>query len=216
MSMKPVLLGAAAVPAISVGANRAENAAEKVSESFHQLLESAGSLLSLGDGSESVSSNETAAMALDDPRAVMVRSLLVGDASSVPEGQLTIADMRSHADQLREDLEQRISEVLSAAGIQLDSTLRIAVSDLDGSLEVVGAHPQRAAIEAALNSDASLAADFQVLFSEQKFLEEYERSSLLAEAFVEQPWRAIAEFSGQGIARAGAEVEVARGVMGCG
>jgi len=60
-----------------------------------------------------------------------------------------------------EALRERLRRYLSAAGIELSQPVELTSDGLGGI--AVGAHPQQAAIEAALNSDVLLERDFQQL-----------------------------------------------------
>ena len=62
-------------------------------------------------------------------------------------------------------LQQRIKQHLSAAGIHLTQSLELA-SDGAGGIAVLGPHPEQIAIEAALSSDLLLERDFHHLASQ--------------------------------------------------
>jgi hypothetical protein len=211
MSMEPVLLGAAAAPVIASGANAAGRAASTFTQSFQSVLQSAGGLLTSEPAANASNPADEQSLAVDNPRFALLSNMLAGNTAAEATEPLSIADIQTHVEQLQTDVEQRIESVLADAGIRLDSPLQIALSGIDGSLEVVGAHPQRAAIEAALNSDPTLAADFQVLSAEQKLLEHYASSRTFAKEFASQPWQAIASRSGSGNERYQATLEVAEG-----
>lgn len=71
------------------------------------------------------------------------------------------AALQQRTDALRAQLQQQ----LSAAGISLSQPVEL-VSNGQGGIAVAGAHPQQAAIEAALGSDVLLERDFNQLNSD--------------------------------------------------
>ena len=88
------------------------------------------------------------------------------------------ADFDAHADvtqleaeavALRADIKRGILHALSEAGIRLDEPISLELSPRDGSIEVTGAHPQRAVIEAVLNKRA-VAAGIRTLQAIHEFL----------------------------------------------
>ncbi len=81
-----------------------------------------------------------------------------------------VEEIRARADILQGDLERRIAQVIESSGVQLDSPIRLSMSDFDGTLEVDTATPQRAVLEAALASDPSIASDFRELAIIRKLL----------------------------------------------
>lgn len=90
-----------------------------------------------------------------------------GGMSSSPSGaesrqaEAAQASIKLRSDELRE----RIERQLAAAGISLSEPVELE-SNGQGGIAVVGAHPQQAAIEAALGSDVLLERDFNVLASD--------------------------------------------------
>ena len=60
------------------------------------------------------------------------------------------------------DMQQRIQQQLTAAGIQLTQPVDL-ISNGQGGIAVAGPHPQQAAIEEALGSDILLERDFNQL-----------------------------------------------------
>lgn len=68
-------------------------------------------------------------------------------------------------DALQIQLAGEIEKALSAAGIELTEPITLRISPTDGTLEVVGDHPQRALIESALADEPDLAARFANLFA---------------------------------------------------
>jgi hypothetical protein len=71
----------------------------------------------------------------------------------------------TNLDALQIQLASQIEEALSAAGIELNEPIELRISPTDGSIEVVGDHPQRALIESALADEPDLAAQFAELLA---------------------------------------------------
>lgn len=83
-------------------------------------------------------------------------------ASSAPaQPSATENPLTARIDALRE----RIRRHLAAAGIELSSAVEL-VSDGLGGIAVAGTHPQRAAIEEAMENDLLLEQDFHQLASD--------------------------------------------------
>lgn len=200
MSMEPVLLGVAA-PAIVSGASKVGRAVAAVTQPFRSALNAAGHLLTTETNSPS--HFQTAVPSPEqvpddgDPRFALLSELLAGKSSTGNSTSLTREDVLSHASKLQADIEERIQDALARAGIKLESPLRLEVSNLDGTIEVSGIHSQSAVIEAALNSDPTLASDIQKLSAERDFLDLHARSKRLAKDFAAEPWRTIAAQAGQ-------------------
>jgi hypothetical protein len=72
-------------------------------------------------------------------------------------------DLESYLDDLQASLAGQIQQALSPAGVELTEPLQLQISEIDGRLEVVGEHPQKALIEAALADDSDLARNFSEL-----------------------------------------------------
>ncbi len=207
MSMDPILFGAAA-PAIATGASTVGRAAGTIAQSFSRTLQSASQFLATEPIAEAPSPQQS----LDNeaPRFALLSKLLAGASPDGTPSNLTIEDVQRHANNLQADLQQRIQDSLISAGVVLESQLRLKISGSDGSLEVDGTHPQRAVIEAALNSDPSLAVDFQQLSTEYKILDIYARSKTFAKDFAMQPWQAIASKTGRANDRHAAVLETSK------
>ena len=86
--------------------------------------------------------------------------------------------LQGHLGSMQRNLEQRILEALSSAGIEIDGPIELKISEFDGSLEVSNGHPQRAVIEAALAADASIAVDFRRLSAIHSLLNTSEPTDL--------------------------------------
>jgi hypothetical protein len=104
---------------------------------------------------------------------------LVGAASGNSPSQADAKSKQASADQaalkLRTDeMRQRISRQLAAAGIQLCEPVEMVTSGT-GGIAVAGPHPQQAAIEEVLSSDVLLERDFNQLASDYSDLAEQGR-----------------------------------------
>lgn len=98
-----------------------------------------------------------------EPFAMMLDAaaqVLAGEEDATAES----TDAASYLDQLQVQLAGEIEKSLSAAGVELTEPLTLRISPTDGSIEVVGDHPQRALIESALADEPDLAAQFAELF----------------------------------------------------
>jgi len=85
-------------------------------------------------------------------------------ASIAKPQAIEIEGLGARADQLREDLENRIQRAIQDSGVELDFPVRLRLSEFDGTLEADAvASPEREILEAALASDPSLANDFRQL-----------------------------------------------------
>jgi transposase len=99
-----------------------------------------------------------------EPFAMMLDAaaqVLAGEEDATAES----TDAASYLDQLQMQLAGEIEKSLSAAGVELTEPLTLRISPTDGSLEVVGDHPQRALIESALADEPDLAAQLAELLA---------------------------------------------------
>ncbi len=152
--MKPALLGLA-IPTIASAAVAVGRTAASVTKPFASALHAAADLLdgSTQSGSPTVELSTKSGSELDP---------LVE--------HLNLVDIREHADELQNGLEQRLSQLLSDLGIELDEPMNLRISRFDGQLEVEGDISQRAVLEAALAHDPSIAADFRHLAAMRQLL----------------------------------------------
>jgi hypothetical protein len=89
-----------------------------------------------------------------------------GGGGNAPESKADpIALQKALLQQRSDELRARIQQQLSAAGISLSQPVDL-VSNGQGGIAVAGAHPQQAAVEAALGSDVLLERDFNNLASD--------------------------------------------------
>jgi hypothetical protein len=89
-----------------------------------------------------------------------------GDAS-VP---VTIDSLHGNLASLRSELATQIEEALTSAGIDLSEPITLRFSEANGQLEVVGVHPQKTLIEAALADNPDLAENFAGVAALQQLL----------------------------------------------
>lgn len=80
------------------------------------------------------------------------------------------ADLQLDLAELQTNLASRIEQALASAGVELTEPLQLSISEIDGSLEVVGEHPQKALIESALADDRELSRDFSEALALQQLL----------------------------------------------
>jgi hypothetical protein len=104
-----------------------------------------------------------------EPFAMMLDAAaqaLAGEEEAASES----TDPGSYLDQLQVQVAERIEKTLSAAGVELTDSITLRISPNDGSIEVVGDHPQRALIESALADEPHLATVLDELFALRQML----------------------------------------------
>jgi hypothetical protein len=79
-------------------------------------------------------------------------------------------DLQSYLEEIQASLANSIQQALASAGVELSEPLELRISEIDGSLEVVGEHPQKALIESALADDPDLARGFNELVALHQLL----------------------------------------------
>jgi hypothetical protein len=97
--------------------------------------------------------------------AVPFTALLQAITSTVsPESEdsapAAIEGLHGGLDRQRDELAANIQKALTSAGVELTDPITLRISSTDGHLEVVGDHPQKALIEAALADEPDLADKF--------------------------------------------------------
>jgi len=194
--MEPVLLGLAAPTAKAAG-NLVQDTVQSARQPFAAMFQKAAEALETTESPTSTTSETSPApLARDqDPHYSLLSELLTGRASEDSLHGVSISDIRQHADNLQHGIERRIQEALSVAGIQVDEPLRIRISEFDGSLEVASDHKQRALIESVLAQDKDLAADVRRLMSLGQLVSAADQDRKFAEAYKDNPWQAVADFS---------------------
>lgn len=108
---------------------------------------------------------------LSVPFSAIIESMTDSETAASETSSITdIADLQSELANLQANLAARIQNALSSAGIKLDEPLQLRVSELDGTVEVVGNHQQKALIEAALADDPTFARDFAKALAMQQLV----------------------------------------------
>jgi hypothetical protein len=108
---------------------------------------------------------------LSVPFSAILESMTDSESAATETSSITdIADLQSELANLQASLAARIQNALSSAGIKLDEPLQLRVSELDGTVEVVGNHQQKALIEAALADDPTFARDFAKALTMQQLV----------------------------------------------
>jgi len=206
--MESMLLGLA-TPSLISGATGLGKAVQTATRPFANLLQAA-----VGQRTESESLSAAVGSGADllpvagNPHLILLGELLTGQPVTTGSGSLEIADIRDHAEGLRSDLENRVRQALSGAGVQSTDRLLLRIAQSDGRLEVVGENSQRLSIEAALASDPSLARDFRQLAAIEQLLTAADQDSDFAEAYSRNPWSAVANYAGRFDSRAEAELSI--------
>jgi hypothetical protein len=95
----------------------------------------------------------------------MILDAVAEALASEEQGESERGVASTNLDALQIQLANQIEEALSAAGIELTEPIELRVSPTDGSIEVVGEHPQRALIESALADEPNLTAQFTELLA---------------------------------------------------
>jgi hypothetical protein len=158
---------------------------------FSAVLELASGVRDKPESSQSPSPTLPAGV---NPHTSLLGELLTGQPLS-GDGSIDLADVRSRADDLQDDLERRIHELLQQSGISLDKPVQLRVSPVDGQLEVEGDWAQRAVLEAALAGDSSLAADFRQLAAVRSLLAAADQRRDFADAYARDPYQAVNDFA---------------------
>jgi hypothetical protein len=128
--------------------------------------------------------------AVAEPFSAILHTVAESFASEKEErSTIETGDLGTHLGELQSTLAGSIEQTLAAAGIDLTEPIELRVSQIDGSLEVVGDHPQRALIESALADKPELAREFtevialrQLLAAAEKTGQEASDSVFLGEA----------------------------------
>lgn len=190
--MEPVWLGLAAPKLLSA----ATAVGRRATEPFAEALGAARGLLSEKPEPHTTPAKLAPALAAaSNPHSQLLSELLTGQTLSSGDGTIHIDDIRTHAEALQDSLQRRIHDLLSGSGIELDDTVQLRVSPLDGQLEVESDTPQRAMIEAALASDPSIAADFRQLTAMQSLASAADKNPDFAEAYGRDPYQAVADYA---------------------
>jgi hypothetical protein len=110
---------------------------------------------------------------LAEPFATVLHAVAEAMSSENEEpAPIETGDLKSHLEQMQASLAGSIQQALASAGIELTEPLELRISEIDGSLEVAGEHPQKALIESALADDPDLARAFSELIALQQLLTE--------------------------------------------
>lgn len=129
-----------------------------------------------------------------DPHLALLGELLTGQPQRPGETGIELAEVRTRADLLRDDLERRLQRALSDAGIAGGLEVRLRVNPDDAAVEVIGNHPQRVAIEAMFASDPTLSHDFRSLTAISQLLQAAHSQREFAEMYAQNPWLAVSRF----------------------
>jgi hypothetical protein len=200
LAVNPFLTGLTLPAALSATGTLARTV-ETVVSPFVNVLEAA-----LGQFSEEERSLEIANAgfgnselhdfgATHNPHRTLLGELLTGQPQKPGETGIDLAEVRRQADVLRDDLQRRLQQVLATVGITGGLEVRLRVNPDDASVEVVGNHPQRVAIEGLLASDSQLSQDFRNLTAIDQLLHAADTTREFAEAYEKNPWQAVAQFS---------------------
>ena len=196
--MNPILPGMAIPAALSASAMVARTV-QTIANPFADALQAA-----LGQMSEEKAAREIGTArplpeglrAAQDPHLALLGELLTGQPQRPGQTGIELADVRTRANQLRDDLERRLQEILANSGIARELEVRLKVNPDDGAVEVVGDHPQRVAIEGLFAGDPQLSQDFRSLTAISQLLQAADKQREFAEVYAQNPWLAVARFPG--------------------
>jgi hypothetical protein len=121
--------------------------------------------------SEAISLLEHAFHSVAEPFANVLNAVSEAIATEDDESLATeIGDLQTYVGKLETGLAEKIQHELAAAGVELTEPLQLRISEVDGRLEVVGEHPQRALIESALANDPDLVSGISELIALRQML----------------------------------------------
>ena len=186
--MEPIWL---AVAGASLGST-VRAVADKATQPFSAALDAAQDLL---DKEEQPEVATTQRARTSNPHQRLLQEMLTGKPLLEDEVDLNLGDIRYQADALQQELEQHIERVLKAAGIDFQGKVQLRTSPEDGSLEVVGDTPHRAAIERVLSDDQTLSADFRRLSALRSLVRAADDHSEFADAYRLDPQQAVNDFA---------------------
>lgn len=132
--------------------------------------------------------------ATQNPNLILLGELLTGHPQQPGETGIDLAEVRTQANLLRDNLQRRLQQALSDAGIAGGLEVRLRVNPDDASVEVVDSHPQRVAIEGLFASDPQLSQDFRSLTAISQLLHAADTNGEFAEEYRQNPWQAVARF----------------------
>jgi hypothetical protein len=106
-----------------------------------------------------------------EPFAALLDAFTSALSSQNPESTSAVIDsVDGQLESLQTELATEIESALTAAGIDLTEPIALRISKADGQLEVAGAHPQKALIEAALADNPDLARKFTAAVALEQLL----------------------------------------------
>jgi hypothetical protein len=199
LAVNPFLTGLTLPAALSATGTLARTV-ETVVSPFANVLEAALGQFPEEEGSLEITNAGFGNSELHDFEATqnshrtLMRQLRFGQPQKPGETGIDFADVRRQADVLRDDLQQRLQQVLTAVGITEGLEVRLRLNPDDASVEVIGNHPQRVAIEGLFASDPQLSQDFRNLTAIGQLLHAAETTREFAEAYEKNPWQAVAQF----------------------
>ena len=94
----------------------------------------------------------------------------IGTPEASESGTSPFDRLRDQAKQLQERLEERLSQVVDQAGIEIKSVIRLSLPDSGTAWNIDVDDPQRELLAAALASDSQIADDFRELAAVQALL----------------------------------------------
>lgn len=140
-----------------------------------------------------VSAVGNAASAVTKPFASILHGISARSESEGPVG-IQLTDLELRAAELEKQLSTRIDEAIEYSGAEIDSDLRLRLSELDGRMEVVSGTQDRAILEAALATDPSIAEEFKELTALKQMLTAASKHSEFSERYSRNPEQSVAAF----------------------
>ena len=181
----------ALLPAAASAAGSAAGAVvDTVRQPFAEVLDL---ILNHDDAQPSEAEDSTSSTSTSSPHLDLLSQALTGK-SPTEDGMISLADIRSFALELQDDIEQRISQLLSDAGVEITDPIGLNLTE-DGTLQVTSDSTGAVLAEAALSQDEELAGDLRHLSAIMSLLQAADAHSEFSEAYETDPVAAVARFS---------------------
>ena len=180
---------------LPVAASATRSAAGAVADAVRKPFAEVLDLITNSAEATSPEEEETASVSTDaNPHLDLLAQALTGK-SPTEDGTISLADIRLFALDLQDSIEQRIGQLLSDAGVEIDGPVGLRFSESDGSLQVTSGTSNSVLIEAALSQDDELAGDLRHLSAIMSLLQAADAHGDFSEAYETDPVAAVAKFS---------------------
>lgn|GEM_PF-838219 len=199
LAVNPLLTGLAIPTALAASDTIARSVQSLVSPFAGVLQTALGQVpgsrgvmeIASGDAEHTATAGRGAAQ---EPNLALLGELLTGQPQRPGQTGIDLAEVRVRAAGLRDDLQRRLQQAFSGAGIAAGMEVRLRVNPDGGTVEVVGDHPQRVAIEGVFAGDPQLSQDFRNLTAIGQLLQAADSRREFSELYGKNPWAAVARF----------------------